>query len=178
MGTPLQSSTAQATVVRPRPSRDGSAPVDTSSRGRVAGGLREAALPLAAVFACAFLAAVAGALAIRTVGRAVLGVPDNFEPLLVPNIFPYAFAPVVGCSAAYIIFFIVKRPGPRSAHLFIAVGLKFILLDSLLAVLSLPNHTSLAAILTLLAVIAYPLLIIPALLRFVPRPAVTALPST
>lgn len=161
---------AGVTVVRPLHSDGALAASETSSRGRIAGGLRTAALPLATVFACAFAASLVGALAIRALGRALLSVPTNFEPLLVPHIFPYTFAPVVGCSVAFTVAFIVKKPGPRSLHLFLTVGAKFALIDALIAILSLPGSTSAGSIATLIAVILYPLLIIPALLRFVPRP--------
>lgn len=170
MPTTQEPGAAGVTVVRPLHGHDTLAAGDTPSQGRIASGLRTAALPLAAVFACAFAASLAGALAIRALGRALLSVPANFEPLLVPHIFPYTFAPVIGCSVAFTVAFIVKKPGPRSLHLFLTVGAKFALIDALIAIISLPGSTGAGAIVTLIAVILYPLLIIPALLRFVPRP--------
>jgi hypothetical protein len=116
------------------------------------------------------LASLAGALLIGALGKALLNVPSDFKQLEVPGIFPYAFAPVIGCSVAYAVAFVVKKPGPRSIHLFVTVGVKFALLDSLLAILDLPSSANAGSIATLLVVILYPLVIIPVLLRFVPRP--------
>jgi hypothetical protein len=140
------------------------------SRGRIAQGLRRSALPLAAVAALGFVASIVGELGISGLGRAVLGVPSDFKALTAPDIFPYAFAPIVGCSLAFIAVFIVKKPGAHSAHLFLTVGLKFAVLDLLLALLAAGGSMSAGTIVTLVAVVLYPLLIIPALLRFVPRP--------
>lgn len=161
-----------ATVVRPTiPRHVGAMQGPPQTGGRIIGGLRLVAPRIAAVFVFGVAASVTGDLLIRALGRALLSVPNGFSLLKVPDIFPYCIAPIVGCSAAFIAAFVVKKPGPRSIHLFLVVGLKFALLDGVIAILSLPSGTNAGSIVTLLLVIVYPLAVIPALLRFVPRPA-------
>lgn len=138
--------------------------------GRIKAGLRQVAVRLGVVFVVGFAASIVGALAIRGLGRALLNVPNDFKPLMVPDIFPLTFAPIVGCTVGFIVAFVVKKPGPRSVHLFLTVGLKFILLDTAIAILSLPGSTSAGSIITMMLVIIFPLLILPVELRFVPRP--------
>lgn len=164
-----------ATVVGPRPSSVKGPQGTTSRRDRIVSGLRQAGVPLAAVFACGMVASLVCCLGIRELGRAILDVPHGFKPLAVPDIFPYTFAPIVGCSAAFVVAFIVKKPGPRSIHLFVTVGLKFAVLDGAIALLSLPGSTSAGSVITMVAIILFPLLIMPVQLRLIPRPGSTPL---
>jgi hypothetical protein len=158
-----------ATVVRPRAPEPEQRPAPASRRDRIAYGLRVAGWRLPAVFVSGLAVSLAVGLGLGALGRAVLNVPSDFHQLKVPGIFPYAFPPIFGCTGGFIVAFIVKKPGRRSMHLFLTVGLKFALIDSLIAILGLPGSANAGSIVTLLAVILFPLLIMPALLRFVPR---------
>jgi hypothetical protein len=161
--------TASPTVVRIRPQQQPAAVAEPGRRQQIAARVRRSGLPLVRTLVGGVVISLLGELAIGRFSHAVLGVSDSFKMLTPPDVVPVAFGPVVGCSVVFALVFMLKRPTARSKHLLVTAGIKFALLNGLIAFLTLSGPASAATIATVLVAVTYPILYIPALLRFVPR---------
>jgi hypothetical protein len=107
---------------------------------------------------------------LRALGRSLFDVPNALPTLELSVLLPATIAPVLGNSFGYFMSFMAK-PSRNSMKIFLGVAAAFLIPPVVVAATKMPGSANAGSVITTGAVNVFPLLIVPALLLFVPSPA-------